>query len=274
ELDGGTGSLSPGTSYVPADFSASLPADAFERADSMAIAPDGEHLLVVIAGSSQLLQLRRDIVNGTLTYDALPSRSASSGDPADAIRITSDGRHVLIAMGTTTTPALEVLSRRAPDPRFAQVEVDRQGDLPGPVQGINAPADIAASPDGKHLYSVSLGGDHALAVFSRHDLLGQSVDSAGQHLQFVTAYFDGVNGVQGLGSPRHVLVSPIGDNVYVTSADDDSLAVFARDPNSGLVTFSQLFEDGQGGVTALLGATGMTMDAGSSHLFVAAENEQ
>src|SRR5690606_12234379 len=130
ELDGGTGSLSPGTSYVPADFSASLPADAFERADSMAIAPDGEHLLVVIAGSSQLLQLRRDTVNGTLTYDALPSRSASSGDPADAIRITSDGRHVLIAMGTTTTPALEVLSRRAPDPRFAQVEVDRQGDLP------------------------------------------------------------------------------------------------------------------------------------------------
>ena len=273
-VDESSGSLSLTTSYAVADIGGSLPANGFQRSNRMAVSPDGEHLLVSVAASNQLLQLRRDTVNGTLTYETLAPRSATGSDPGDEIRFSADGRHVLVALGATTTPALEVFGRRAPDPRFALVEVDRQGDTPGPVQGINAPADIATSPDGKHLYAVSLGGDHALAVFSRHDVLGQTPDSAGQHLQYVTAYFDGVGGVQGLGSPRHILVSPNGANVYVTSADDDSLAVFSRDANTGLLTFQQVFRDGQGGVTALLGATGMAMDAGSSHLYVAAENEQ
>ncbi|MCP5477518.1 MAG: hypothetical protein H7A20_01750 [Rhodanobacteraceae bacterium] len=50
--------------------------------------------------------------------------------------------------------------------------------------------------------------------------------------------------------------------------------MFSRDANTGLLTFQQVFRDGQGGVTALLGATGMAMDAVPSHLYVATKGEQ
>jgi uncharacterized repeat protein (TIGR01451 family) len=243
------------------------------------VAPDGEHLLAISRGEGALLNFRRDTVGGGLEFESVSALLANAGDlglaEAAGLAISVDGRHVLVAAaqaGAGFFP-LTVYARRAPDPLFAFIERDRLA----PGEGLLAPTDVAVSRDGRHVYAVSLP-DHALTVFNRFNDRGLTDETAGQHLEFVETYFNGLDGVSGIEAPRRVLVSPDGLSVYVTSQDRDTLAVFDRnnDPasaNFGRLSFRQVLRDNQGGVTALLGAHGLAMDADNRHLYVAASFE-
>ncbi|HRQ63609.1 MAG TPA: beta-propeller fold lactonase family protein [Xanthomonadaceae bacterium] len=245
----------------------------------IAVAPDGEHLLASSREQGALLSLRRDTVGGGLEFESVSALLENAGDlgltQAADLAVSGDGRHVLVAAAQTGTGffPLTVYSRSAPDPLFAFIERDRLA----PGAGLLAPTDVAVSRDGRHVYAVSLP-DNALTVFNRFNDRGLTDDTAGQHLEFVETYFDGIAGVSGIEAPRRVLVSPDGMSVYVTSQDRDSLAVFDRnnDPasgNFGRLSFRQVLRDSQGGVTALLGAHGLAMDADNRHLYVAASFE-
>jgi len=253
----------------------------------LALAPDGEHLILASRAQSALVQFRRDTVSGGLAFEALlaldrPIAGSHVGlSQADDVALTSDGRHVLVASadGSGVSRPLAVYARRAPDPLFAFLEVDRDGDAgnPGPVAGLQAPTDVAVSRDGHHVYAVSLA-DHALSVFKRDNTQGLGDDSAGGHLRFVQAHFDGQGGVAGLASANRVLVSPDGLSVYVSSEVGNSVAVFARNadqnsPDFGKLTWRAVLRDGVGGVDGLLGAHGMAMDSGSGYLYVAGSFE-
>lgn len=261
------------TSYTAADINGSSP---LSGAGRIAVSPDGEHLIAVSVDSDALLNYGRDTVGGGLELQESAAGPIAEGltGPAD-VAISSDGRHVLIAAfdsGDDELRPLTIYSRRAPDPLFAFLERDRQGDDGGNLQGLLAPVDVAASRDGRHVYAISLP-DNALTLFQRNSTLGLTDDTAGQHLEFVTRYSDGQGGVSGIEAPSRVLISPDGRSVFVTSQDGDSLAVFERDAVSGELAFLQVLRDGQGGVTALLGAHGLAMDPGNSHLYVAASFE-
>ena len=245
----------------------------------IAIAPDGEHLAGVDADSNLLYVFRRDPVSGTLEFqEAFAANQPDDGQNrglvgAVDVAFSSDGRHVLIAASADevdTNPPLTVYSRRAPDPLFAFLEQDVNGDEGmGPMRG---PNDVAISPDGAHVYTVSLPDD-SLLRFDRFPRLGLDDDSLGQHLQFVEAWFEGVDGVSGLNEPRRILVSPDGESVFVTSEVDGTIAVFRRENNSELSTFGDLTfierVGGGGSVPGLAGAQGMAMDPDSRHLYVA-----
>ena len=269
------GGLSFVTSYSSADVNGGSP---LEGAGRIAVAPDGEHLVAVSRDRNVILNFRRDTVGGGLELEQTEVGPASLGltGPAD-LQVTSDGRHVLIAAadsGAGRRP-LSVYSRRAPEPLFAFLERDRNAD-PG-VEGLQAPVDVVASGDGRHVYAISLP-DNALTLFNRFSTRGLSDDTAGGHIEFVEAYVEGEGIIEGLAAPSRVLISPNGASVYVTSQDMNSLAVFDRDsdpesPNFGRLSFRQVFRDGQGGANALLGAHGMAMDADFRHLYVAASFE-
>jgi len=245
----------------------------------IAIAPDGEHLAGVDADSNLLYVFRRDPVSGALEFqEAFAANQPDDGQNrglagAVDVAFSSDGRHVLIAASADeveTNPPLTVYSRRAPDPLFAFLEQDVNGDEGmGPMRG---PNDVAISPDGAHVYTVSLPDD-SLLRFDRFPRLGLDDDSLGQHLQFVEAWFEGVDGVSGLNEPRRILVSPDGESVFVTSEVDGTIAVFRRENNSELGTFGDLTfierVGGGGSVPGLAGAQGMAMDPDSRHLYVA-----
>ncbi len=248
------------------------------------VAGDGEHLIGASADSNVLFQYRRDTISGGLSelefVPASPTR-----DPS-AAAISSDGRHVLVASASTEEDSapLSVFSRRAPDPLFAFIQADRRGDQGGLVQGMQAPNDVAVSPDGAHVYVLSLP-DNALTVFRRHVEKGLTEDSYGEHLEYITTYFDGVNGFVGLDQPRRLLISPSGDNVYVSSEARDSLVALERDNDSNSPTYGRLSPipdqhfrtgdsvpdpgDGPATINALLGAKGLAMDPLGRHLYVA-----
>jgi 6-phosphogluconolactonase (cycloisomerase 2 family) len=48
---------------------------------------------------------------------------------------------------------------------------------------------------------------------------------------------DGIDGVDGLEGVQEVVVSTDGERVYAVSDTDDALAIFTRDPDTGLLTF-------------------------------------
>lgn len=256
--------------------------DAFDANARIAIAPDGEHLVLVNGATTALVQLRRDPVGGGLSLQESYFDAAAPGiADATAVAFAPDGRHIFVASGASGAGAeqLTIYTRRAPDPVFGFLELDRQGDSTGggTVTGLNSPSDIVVSPDGRHVYSVSLG-DGGLALFAR-DARRNSGDTGGEHLVFVTSYFDGVDDgvpggpvVSGLARAGRILVSPDGKFVLASSEDNNSVAAFRRDAETGRLDFIKTLRDGQG-ADGLLGAQGMAIDASSTHLYVAGSFE-
>ena len=92
-------------------------------------------------------------------------------------------------------------------------------------------------------------------------------------LQFVEAQFDGVGGVDGLDLGQGITVSPDGLHVYAASRNDNAVAVFSRDSNTGALTFVEFQEDGVGGVDGLDGASTPSVSPDGRHVYVAARND-
>lgn len=259
--------------YTAAGFGTSS-AGAFGSGARLAVAPDGEHVLVTQgSGTPALIQLRRDVQGGGLTFeDELNGAAAPGVSGAADLEVAPDGRHVFVA-SSGNAKQLAVFTRRAPDPVFGFVEVDQLADDATP--GLPSPSDVAVSSDGRHVYAVSLG-DGKLVAYRRNARSGE--DSGGLHLQPMAIYGDGP-GIQGLNRASRVLVSPDRKFVFVSSEDNNTVAVFDRNddeasPDFGRLTFHPpLFKDGVAGVDGLLGAQGMAMDAGSGQLYVAGSFE-
>ncbi len=140
----------------------------------------------------------------------------------------------------------------------------RASDLEGP--GLGGPVALAASPDGRHLYAVG-GDDDALVVFIR--------DTATGYLTYVDAYVHDTGGIFGLSGASSVAVSPDGRHVYVTGADSDALAVFARDAVLDTLTFVAIEtqEDGVSGVDGLDGATSVAVSPDDELVVVASSGD-
>ena len=271
--------------YSAADLG--LPAGALGNTVRLALAPDGEHLLLTNAGTGGspvlLGNLRRDRNSGGLSLSAaLQDADATGVEGASDVLVTPDGRHVLLSSATGGAGSFQLTAwaRRAPDPVFGFLELDRQGDGTGDamVTGLNAPTDTVVSPvDGAHVYAVSLD-EGALTVF-RRDTRATGVEAAdGAHLVFERAYRFGDAGMDGLQRARRIAISPDGATVYVSSEDRNTLAVFHRDTDKnsagfGALTAGPVYRDGVGGVDGLLGAQGMALDASGSHLYIAGAYE-
>jgi len=83
------------------------------------------------------------------------------------------------------------------------------------------------SPDGAHVYAAAPGSrSHTLVAFARDSLTGL--------LTPVDVERNGVGGVEGLGSPEAVAMSPAGAHVYVLAGLE--LIAFTRDAATGTLT--------------------------------------
>ena len=178
---------------------------------------------------------------------------------ATGVAITPDGAHVYVA--GLTDNAVAVFSRDAGTGELTFVEAQFNGV--GGVSGLGDAHSVAVSPDNAHVY-VSAFSDNALAVFSRDIETGE--------LTFVEAHFDGSGGVNGLRRAEPVIVSPDGDHVYVGGLDDNAVAVFSRNAQTGALTFVEAQVEGSEGVSGLIGPESIAMTPDGVHLYVASQN--
>ena len=93
--------------------------------------------------------------------------------------------------------------------------------------------------------------DSAVAVFARNAETGK--------LSFVEFKKDGIDGVDGLAGAESVTVSPDGKFFYAVGYDDSAVAVFARNAETGKLSFVEFKKDGIDGVDGLAGAESVTV---------------
>jgi ABC-type nitrate/sulfonate/bicarbonate transport system permease component/6-phosphogluconolactonase (cycloisomerase 2 family) len=176
-----------------------------------------------------------------------------------ALTISPDDKHVYVTYEVDeSSNALGVFARDAANGRLTFVEFLRGGE--DGVQGLAGANMATVSPNGKHVYVASLQDD-ALVVFAR------DVDTG--RLTFVQSLVDGEGDVDGLNGARWAAVSPDGNHVYVASFQESAVAVFARDDDTGKLTFVQCLEDGADGVEGLDGANGLTISPDGRNVYVA-----
>ena len=161
--------------------------------------------------------------------------------------------------------------------RFAgEVEV-RSGasaGWPRPVPRLARGGDL---PDGKNVYVASSSSD-AVAIFKRSSKDGTLSQPSGAGGCISQGGAGGCETAAGLDGPNSVAVSPDGQNVYATSVDSDSIAIFRRNPSNGALSQAPgdagcISEGGAGGCRsgrALDGADVVVTSADGANVYVGA----
>jgi len=165
---------------------------------SVTVSPDGNQ--VYVTAGSALMVFNRDVATGELALaQSLVDGQGGVDGLAGAISaaVTVDGEHVYVA--SYGDNALAVFDRDPSTGELTFVQVVKDGE--GGVDGLAYAYSVAVSPDGSHVYAVGRN-DHALAVFSRNATTGE--------LTFVEVLKQGEGGVDGIGHPLWVTVSPDG----------------------------------------------------------------
>ncbi len=239
---------------------------------SAVVSNDGRFAYVASNGSSAVAVFARDRETGALTQLAGPqgciSEDGTGGLCIDGhallgarhVLLSKDGRRVYVA--SERSRAVAVLSRDRETGALTQlpgtdgcISEDGTGGLCVDGDGLGSPTLMALSPNGKHLYVTSPVGNQ-VAVLGRDKRTG-ALSQLPSPQGCISD--DGNGGIctdgYALRHPFSVAVGPDNRSVYVTSRDDDALAVLARDDKTGALTQAPspegcISEDGLGGLCA------------------------
>jgi 6-phosphogluconolactonase len=179
--------------------------------------PDGKYMLTPDLGLDKLIVYKFNPSGKTpLT---VPSNSiAKSADSTGPRHVTfsKDGKFVYLMheMGANVT----VYSYN--DGKLSQVQ--DIGTFPKGFAGVKDGAEIMISPDGKFLYASDRGDLNLLAIFSIDTDSGKltlkgTVSTEGKH-------------------PRNFIIDPSGNYLLVANQDSESIIIFKRDQETGMLT--------------------------------------
>ena len=225
-------------------------------ADDVAVSPDGKHVYVSAERDNAITVFERSAgAMGTLQFVEVQKEGVDGVKgllEASSVTVSPDGNHVYATgyeLGTVV-----VFVRDAATGTLTYVETKQQGE--SNIAGLTGAWSAALSPDGQNLYATG-SVDDAIAAFSR--------DASTGMLTQVQLQIEGVSGVTGLRGASGIVVSPDGNQVYVTGTDDDSVVAFRRDGPNGELTFIEAYS----GLDALNGAIDVDVSADGGNVYVA-----
>ena len=230
---------------------------------SVAVSPDGSFVYVVGLRENAIGVFERDPVTGMLTFIEVKRDGVDGVDGLESARfvaVSPDSHHVYV--GGEISDAIAVFERDAATGTLVFVAVVRN-HVEG-VDGLNKVTSVAVSQDGSNVYATG-EWSNAIAVFAR--------DADTGRLAFLEVHRDGVDGVDGLESASSVMVSPDGRHVYATGMFESTIAVFARETATGMLTFVGVHRDGVDGVDGLIGASSVTVSLDGNHVYATGEYE-
>ena len=235
-----------------------------EAATAVAISPDGATLYVTSgANDGAVAVFARNATSGALTFveaEVNGQNNVSGLTVGEDVVVSPDGKHVYV-LGFTPGAVL-TFTRNETTGALTFLEKDEEGV--NNLDGIAFATECVLSPDGKHLY-VTGNADDAVTVFLRNTTTGR--------LSFVERKRDGVGGVDGIDGANAVAISDDGAHVYVGGADDDGLAVFARNANDGRLTFVQAYHEGVADIDGINSPADLAVTPDGAHVLVAASAE-
>ena len=259
QLPGRDGCVTPGPPYSRERCAT---ATAVFAPDSAVVSPDGRNVYIaardpdslVDIGASGVLTFTRERPTGALrqlgciTDDGTDGREGTDGACADGNALTSanaitaspDGRHIY----TTSDAGGIAILARGPGGALTQagcVKDFAPASVCTDAFAMPRPVAIVVSPDGRHVYATSRGS-HAVVIFARDATTGSLTQTS-------CVSDGGADGAcaegDGLVNPTAIAISPDGRSAYVTLAkQQNGLAVFARDPQTGALTQTACFMSG------------------------------
>ena len=212
-------------------------------ARDVAVSPDSRHVYATGSLDAAVGIFSRNPATSALTFvEAEVDEVTLAG--AYGVVVSPDDAHVYVA--TRASDSVVSFSRDIATGALTLIDVER--NFSGGVTGLDSVEGIAISPDGKHVYTaagsdLNFSGSNAIGVFARGTQQGSAEFGK---LTFVEALVEeGLDGsgntVDGLNEVSRLIVSPDGRHVYSTTnvepLDFDWVAVFARDSDTGRLTF-------------------------------------
>ncbi len=242
--DGSAGELS----FVEAHIDGVAGVDGLGGATSVAVSLDQRYVYATGRLDDAVAVFVRDAATGALSFSEAHFEGENGIDGlvgANSMALSPDGRHLYAGgSGDLDTGgfrgAVAAFEREASGSALLFAEA-----LFGPLDGANGlegATAVTVSPEGRHVY-VASSWDGAVAVFER--------DSETRRLSFVEAHFDGEGGVDGLEGAGDVILSPEGRHLYVVGYWDDAVAAFAREEDSGRLSFVEAYFDFDRGINAI-----------------------
>lgn len=231
------------------------------RSVAVTVSPDGRDVYVASFFGDAVVAFRRDLASGSLTFtESLFGGAAGTLGltQLEAVAVSPDGASVYVA--SFGDNAVTALSRDPSSGRLTLIDTEIEGQ--GGVTGVFRAAGVCVSPDGANVYAVG-GGDDGLAVFRR--------DAATGALDFVEAFFDGLDGVAGLITPVAVAASPDGHDVY--GLGDNGVAHFRRNADSGRLTFANVQTEGVVNESGTSGPTGLAVSPDGEFVYVTRDGD-
>jgi predicted outer membrane repeat protein len=234
----------------------------------IALSPDGRYGYISSYLDNSVMVLDRNSTTGALELRTLlgPVQTYTSANVNQAygIALSPDGANLYLTGYLSDN--LEVLKRDPSTGRLTFVERHTNGQ--NGVAGLDGVFRVTVSPDGAYVYTASFI-DSAVSVFKRDQSTGK--------LTFVTTYKQGINGIDGLATGTSVTISPNGKYLFATGFASKAVAVFERDPLSGLLTEKQVIArnplSGAGGVPALDGARDTAVSPDGQTLYATGYND-
>jgi 6-phosphogluconolactonase (cycloisomerase 2 family) len=236
--------------------------DGLAGARLVAVSADGKSVYVAGSSDNAVAVLGRDPNTGLLTFLQV-LKDGDSGvdglDGASSVTVSADGKSVYVA--SFYDDAVAMLGRDLNDGQLTFLQVIKDGDNSGGVDGLDGARSVTVSADGKSVYVAGFN-DNAVAVLGRDLNDGQ--------LTWKQVLKDGDSGVvDGLAGAHSVTVSADGKSVYVAGFNDNAVAVLGRDLNDGQLTWKQVLKNGQAVMDGLDGAHSVTVSANDQSVYVA-----
>ena len=158
---------------------------------------------------------------------------------SDALGISPDGRNVYAA--AATSHAIAIFARDAATGALTQRRgvagciAARGAQGCAPAVGLAVLNSVVVSPDGKNVYATSVGSNAVLS-FARDASTGALRQLGGGSGCIAGSPLPGCTTGRELSGPDSIAISPDGETVYVAAFTGSAIAVFSRDPSTGVLT--------------------------------------
>ncbi|MDE0837831.1 MAG: beta-propeller fold lactonase family protein [Kiritimatiellae bacterium] len=228
--------------------------------DLIVPSPDGRFVYAACAKSHMLVTFARNPQSGLLTYVAAVG-GLTAGDEvmqgASCVAVSPNGRHVYVSANLGNSVVVFQIDSNTGTPVF--LEAHREGE--NGVAGLSGAYSVLVSADGRHVY-VSAYHDKAITVFKR--------DSKSGRLSLIASARNGRAGVEGLDGVVGLHECREGTFLYAASEKDNAVVVFARDVETGVLSYIESHRPNKEGNPPLQGAALLAGFPGTHLLLVTA----
>ncbi len=235
--------------------------DGLANASSVSVSPDNAFVYVTGFSDTAVAVFSRDAVSGVLNFVEVHKNGVAGVQGlGGAFAILATTKQVYVA--GSSDDAIAIFNRDSKTGKLSFQEAISFADVSQNLDGVNA---LAVSPDGSYLFAASLNSNR-LSVFRR--------DPDSGALSLIQTLTNNLASVQGLEQASGVIVSPDGKQIYtIGKGNDNAVAVFQQDPQTGVLGFVEVHRNGIEGVTGLNGAEDLAISPRGDYVYVVSSTD-